>query len=137
MRRLAFIALALALAACDPAQPPLSPPNTEVARGEARMDTPQPGARVTSPLVVTGAAPGSWYFEAVFPAQLLDANGALIAEAPAQAQGDWMTQAPVPFRAELNFTVETDTPAILLLQEDMQEDGAARELRVPVVLAGR
>src|SRR6185503_7556549 len=56
------------------------------------VDKPTPGSLVKSPLTITGKARGYWYFEASFPARLLDGNGKEIAIKPAQAQGDWMTE---------------------------------------------
>ena len=49
-----------------------------------------------------------------------------------------MTEAPVRFRGELNFRVTQDTPATLVLQEDMPGEGATpREFTLPVVLVPR
>ena len=88
--------------------------------------------------MVEGSAPGDWYFEAQFAAKLIGADGATIGEAPARAQSDWMTEAPVRYRAEFTFNVTQDTPATLVLQEDMPADNAnPREIRVPVVLIPR
>jgi hypothetical protein len=61
------------------------------------------GERISSPLIITGQARGNWYFEADFPIVLVDWDGLIIAEAIAQAQGDWMTEDFVPFRAEIEF----------------------------------
>ncbi|MBK8545595.1 MAG: hypothetical protein IPL62_19945 [Caulobacteraceae bacterium] len=95
-------------------------------------------ARVTSPFVVEGLAPGDWYFEAQFVAKLVGADGAVIAEAPARAQSDWMTEAPVRYRAEFTFNVTQDTPATLVLQEDMPADNTSpREITIPVMLVPR
>jgi len=134
---------ALALAACSPPQPapaPETPATTAetAAATEVTTDALVAGARVTSPFVVEGSAPGDWYFEAQFVAKLVGADGAVIAEAPARAQSDWMTEAPVRYRAEFTFNVTQDTPATLVLQEDMPADNAApREVTIPVVLAAR
>ena len=142
MRRTALI-LALALVACSPpAPPPPAPepaPTAAIAEAPAvNVTAPLAGARVTSPLIVEGDARGDWYFEAQFPAQLRAANGTVLAEAPALAQSDWMTEAPVPFRAEIVFSVSQDTPATLVLQEDMPGEGATpREITIPVVLVPR
>ena len=127
-----------ALAGCSqPQQPAETPPATTEAVAGPRVviSTPTSGARVTSPLVVEGTAPGDWYFEAQFVGQLRGADGAVLAEAPARAQEDWMTEAPVPYRAEFTFNVTQDTPATIVLQEDMPADNAnPREVSVPVVL---
>lgn len=67
------------------------------------VDAPKKGEKVTSPLVVSGQARGSWYSEAVFPVVLTDWDGKIIAETNAQAQSDWMTEEFVSFEAELTF----------------------------------
>lgn len=88
---------------------------------------------VTSPLTITGEAKG-WYFEASFPMQLLDGNGKVIAQGPAQAQGDWMTSAFVPFKSTLAFAKPSTATGTLILRNDnpsgLPEN--ARELRIPV-----
>ncbi len=63
-------------------------------------------AQITSPLTITGRARGPWYFEASFPIELQDNNGAPITTAIAQAQGDWMTENWVPFTATLTFPAQ-------------------------------
>ena len=135
MRIVALGLFALALAACSPPAaeaPSEAPPAPGVTIVVA---TPAAGARVTSPLRVEGTAPGDWFFEAIFPTELRGADGALIAQAPAQAQRDWMTEAPVPYVAELTFSVARETPAMLVLREDMPSGlPGQREVSVPVVL---
>lgn len=135
-----FVLLALAVAACSPApSQPAAAPAAEAASATAAADisveTPAMNARVTTPLVATGAAPGGWYFEAIFPARLERLDGTVIVEAPAQAQSDWMTPNPVPFRAEMPFSVTRETSAILVLEEDnTRGDPEPRQARIPVTL---
>lgn len=148
--RSAFLAL-LALAACSPAATTTDTSATTTAAaafnpGEGvTVNAPAANARVTSPLVATGVAPANWYFEAVFQAKLIGADGAVIAEGPAQSQEDWTNGNPShPFRAELTFNVTQDTPATLVLREDMpdaerdlepgQTPRPTREVLIPVVL---
>jgi hypothetical protein len=141
LSRLAIAVFGLSLVACSPPQQPAEPPATTAEAASASaviISAPASGARVASPLVVEGAAPGDWYFEAQFPAKLVGADGTVLAEAPARAQSEWMTEAPVPYRAEFNFNVTQDTPATLVLQEDMPADNASpRETSIPVVLVPR
>lgn len=140
--RLTALILTFALAACSPPAPPPAPePAPPAATAEApavNVTAPLADTRVRSPLIVEGTAPGDWYFEAQFPLELRAADGTVLAEAPARAQSDWMTEAPVPFRGELTYRVTQDTPATLVLQEDMPGEGATpREITIPVVLAPR
>jgi hypothetical protein len=67
------------------------------------VDSPTPGAVVTSPLAVRGKARGTWFFEGDFPLLLKDAGGKVIAEKYATAKGEWMTQDFVPFEGTLEF----------------------------------
>ncbi len=92
---------------------------TPVADDMVRIDAPLPGAKVSSPLTVMGSARGSWYFEASFPVILKDASGAVIAQKPAQAQGDWMTTDFVPFTVTLSFPAQpAGSHGTLILRKD-------------------
>lgn len=140
MRTALTIALALTLAACAPeaAKAPGGPPAAEApAPAEAEeivVQTPQSGAHVTSPLQVSGVAPANWFFENQFPVQLVDAQGRVIAMAPAYPRVNWLEPGPKEFDAELTFIGEG--PATLVLQEDMPRDGETpRQVRIPVTLA--
>lgn len=64
-------------------------------------------APAASPLMITGEVPGSWSFEASFSVRLTDEEGNVLVEAPAQLEGDWMTDEMVPFSVTLTF----DPPA--------------------------
>jgi hypothetical protein len=98
------------------------------------LRTPLPGAILLSPLTLEGRARGSWFFEASFPVYLLDADGDTIAVMPAQAEGEWMTQAFVPFKATLTFTPPASPTGTLILAKDNPSGlpEHAAELRVPI-----
>lgn len=136
---LAFAA-ALALAACSPPEAATEDaPAAAQTEATIAVTAPRPGDHIKSPFEATGTAPNNWYFEASFPTMLVGPDSRVIAEAPAQAQSDWMTPGPVSFRAALTFHVDQETQAILVLQEDMpgeDEDHPTgqREIRIPVVL---
>ena len=94
---------------------------TQQRPSDISIDFPQPNTRVESPLTVTGQAVGSWFFEASFPMVLLNANGTIIGQGSAQAQGDWMTSDLVPFKGTLTFSsnlVIMDTTGTLVLQKE-------------------
>lgn len=144
-RILTTIALIGALAACSPAptttttaQEQTAPRTTLAATDSthASVTAPLYGQHSKTPLTVTGIAPNDWFFEASFPATLVDENNETLAQAPAQAQTDWTVKGPVPFKAELNFLVLQETRATLVLQEDMpgENNSTPREVRIPVVL---
>ena len=127
----------MVLAACSPPASKNQP--DAVAASELVLShAPSEGARVSSPLTLEGTAPNDWYFEGQFLAKLIGADGAIIAEAPALPQTDWQKPGPVAFVADLVFEVAADTPATLVLQEDMTPEGQTpREKRIALVLAGR
>src|SRR3989338_9204044 len=89
-----FVIIAAAGAALIVLPGPAKAPTTnERAQKPDRIsvDTPRIGDAIASPVNVSGKARGNWYFEASFPVEVLDSRGAVIAQAPAQAQGEWMT----------------------------------------------
>ena len=89
----------------DVPQPPATPepePAATIPCTEAiQVTSPQPNHTVASPLTVAGQARGTWYFEASFTVRLYDVNMNELAVAPAQAQGEWMTEDFVPFEVTL------------------------------------
>jgi len=138
LRKVCALALIAALAACTPPSAPAPEAETAAASiGDlAVVDAPVAGARVTSPLTVTGTAPGNWYFENQFPVRLVDAQGAVLAEDPATPRVSWTDPGDKQFDATLTFSVTQDTPATLVLEEDMPGEGnEPRTVRVDVVLA--
>lgn len=98
------------------------------------IETPRPGQAISSPVVIKGKARGNWYFEASFPARLVDANGKVLSIMPIQATGNWMTTEFVPFTATVNFTIPSTKTGTLILQKDNPSGLAENndELRIPV-----
>jgi len=133
MLRAVLFSLLLAFAGCaDPQQARIQ---RSAAADDIQIESPEPGARIASPLRASGVADNRWYFEAVFPARLMAQDGAIIAEAPAIAASDWTRPGPVPFNVEMAFTVDEETPATLVLEEDMPSgEPPERHVRIPVVL---
>jgi|GEM_PF-238385 len=96
------------------------------------VDTPAPGAMVSSPLVIRGRARGTWFFEGDFPVVLLDAKGNVVAKRFCTAKGEWMTKDFVPFEGTLTFekpvsggrgalVLKKDNPADLPEHDDALE----------------
>lgn len=136
------VLLALVLIGCsgEAEREPAVEPVVESAREPAaipdliELATPLPDAVIQTPLAIEGRARGPWYFEASFPAYLVDAAGDTIAVMPVQAEGDWMTEEFVPFKAVLTFTSPTSETGTLILMKDNPSGlpEHAAELRVPV-----
>ncbi len=89
---------------------------------------------VDGSFTVTGEARGTWYFEASFPVRIEDAGGKVLAQGPAQAQGEWMTEDYVPFSITLNFVKPESGNGFIVFEKDnpsgLPEN--ANELRVPI-----
>ncbi len=103
------------------------------------LNSPLTNTTVNSPLLITGKARGSWFFEASFPIYLLDAHGNMLGQGIAQAQSDWMTSNFVPFEAIITFTADPQIigdAGMLVLQKDnpsgLPENDDA--LKVPVII---
>ncbi len=100
-----------------------------------QLSWPLPYQVVESPLQIKGKAQGNWFFEGDFPVVLTDWDGLIIAQEPAQAQGEWMTEDLVGFQAELEFEKpELKDNGSLILQKDnpsgLPENADALEIQV-------
>ncbi len=94
---------------------------------------PEQAVSSTTPLLVSGIAPGSWYFEASFPVMVVDWDGRIIGEGHAQAQGDWMVAGPVPFTATINFTKpEYGTRGAVILKNDNPSGDPAKSQSIEI-----
>ena len=100
-----------------------------------RLDSPVPGAVISSPHTLRGKARGTWFFEGDFPVMLLDAQGNKIAERYATAYGEWMTEDFVEFEGVIHFNnAPSGQSGILVLKKD-NPTGLEKiddDLRVPV-----
>lgn len=153
---MALVVLSACTPATEPAPQPVASAPPEVAieptlmadeipapNGEITVTGVKAEARVTSPLVVEGLVKSDWIFEGQFPAKI-EVDGKPISEAPARYElpQDGSYPETMKFRAELPFDVAAETPATLVLQEDMPAPlsagsdvaGPARTLRIPIVL---
>jgi hypothetical protein len=102
-----------------------------------RITSPKPNELIANPITVAGEARGNWYFEASFPAELLDGNGKRIATVPVQAQGNWMTTDFVPFKTMFSFTPPTTATGTLVLHKDNPSGLPEHddERRIPIVFS--
>lgn len=82
------------------------------------VDLPPPGAVTGKEFSVMGRARGYWFFEASFPIELYDKDGKLLYTAIAQAEGEWMTENFVPFKALIKAPISYIGPATLVLRKD-------------------
>ncbi len=81
-----------------------------------RIQNLSPHNTIASPLIIKGVARGSWFFEATFPVKLVAEDGTLLASGIAKADGDWKTDAFIPFHSQLIFTSIGHTGGIITFE---------------------
>lgn len=100
------------------------------------VTSPKANSTVGNTFVVSGAAPGPWYFEASFPIKIVDKENNFIGQGIAQAQGEWMTTDQVTFTATITLNGTYSGPATVVLLRDnpsgMPENDDS--VSVPVVI---
>ncbi len=94
------------------------------------VDLPYPGAVTGKEFVVSGKARGTWYFEASFPVKVLDKDGKVLWQGPAQAQSEWMTENFVPFKVTAKVPQSYIGPATLVLMKDNPSGEPARDASI-------
>lgn len=96
--------------------PVISPTPSATASGLPVLASPQSGATVSSPLLITGVAPQSWIYGGTFPVTIVDSKSNLVAQGDAKevTAGSWKTQNPVKFSVTLPFST-TDSSGFLVL----------------------
>jgi hypothetical protein len=115
---LAAVILATGCASDEQARNGGEPTTTYTSDGgvEITVEVPRAEDEVTSPLEVSGHAPGSWSFEADFPVEILDADRRTVAEGFATMQGEWMTEDDVDFEGEIEFERPSTETGFLVLR---------------------
>ncbi|MBL8032002.1 MAG: hypothetical protein JNK33_06820, partial [Candidatus Doudnabacteria bacterium] len=93
-----------------------------------------PHAVIASPLLVTGKAPGTWFFEANIGLGVLDENGVEIARGHAEADGNWMTTEPVRFVGTIHFVAPLSATGFIEVRKDNPSDLPELDasIRVPI-----
>lgn len=100
-----------------------------------RISYPRPNQMITSPLTIEGEARGTWFFEGDFPIELQDESGEVIVRHYATAQGEWMTENFVPFKATIEFDSTPQKGTLVLLKDNPSGlPEHADELVVPLTI---
>jgi hypothetical protein len=85
---------------------------------DALITAPDLSKPLSSPVKIKGEVSGTFFFEAVFPITLQDANGNVLGHTVAHAEGDAMQEGLVPFSAELTFDQPATATGMLILEND-------------------
>jgi hypothetical protein len=100
------------------------------------VSKPLPGEKVAQTFSLQGEARGGWYFEASFPVEVQGIDGEVLTTAIAQAEGEWMTELFVTFKAQVEIPASYHGPATVILKKDNpsgmpENDGS---LSYPIVI---
>ncbi|GEM_PF-5230624 len=88
-----------------------------------RLNTPVAGEEISTPLVAEGEVRGLWFVQDGFPVRLERSDDQeVIAEGWAEIEGSEMVPEFMPFTAELDFEVEEETEADLVLERESPGD---------------
>ena len=82
------------------------------------VTSPKPNAEVGKTFVVSGNAPGNWFFEASFPIKVVDSNNNFVGSGIAQAQGEWMTTEQVTFTSTITIDGYSGPATVVLLRDN-------------------
>jgi hypothetical protein len=109
---------------------------TNASENDIVVSSPKPGSTFGQVVAVNGQARGSWYFEASFPIVIEDAGGNIIGQGIGSAEGDWMTEEFVPFKAIIGLSKAYSGPATVVFKKDNPSGEPARDasVSVPIVI---
>jgi len=100
--------------------------------GDVTISMPIAGALITSPVGIEGQALGTWFFEASFPVKILDGDGRVLGQGPAQALGEWMTTSTVPFSANIPFMTPKYATGTIVFANDNPSGSPANQKQFTV-----
>jgi hypothetical protein len=109
--------------------------NGKLAEALIFIESPLLGASISSPLTISGVAKGSWFFEANLPVTLTGADGKILAQSHATAEGNWMTTDYVRFSETITFAGQiSGTRGTLVFKKDnpsgLPQNDDSREISV-------
>jgi hypothetical protein len=87
--------------------------------GHVEIADPVPGQTMISPKAVSGwVTGGEWFFEGTFPVKVVDADGTVLGQGQAQAQGDWMSTGTVAFTGTISFSAPHFETGTIVFSKD-------------------
>lgn len=104
-------------------------------KDQLRVESVDFGSKISSPLIISGEARGSWFFKGSAPVVLTNWDGLIIAKGYLEAEKDLMTKDFIPFRGILEFNnQDIDNRGSLILRKDnpsgLAENDDAFEIQV-------
>ena len=97
----------------------------------------EPGALVSGLASFTGKVEGAYFFEGNILINVLDAEQNVVKEGFATATTEWMTEGPVEFAGEIDFTGLQPGPGYVEIKNDnpSDEEGFEKQILLPIVIA--
>ena len=101
-----------------------------------KITSPAPNSTVTRPVIVTGQARGSWFFEGTFPVKIIDKDGDIVSTSFAETSSNWMTNEFVPFTAQLELDGKIKGPITLIIEQDNSSGlpERAQAIKIPLTV---
>lgn len=100
---------------------------------ELKVFSPNALSSIKSPVLIKGSAPGTWYFEAVFPIKITDEEGNVLGQGYASAKSDWMTEKPVAFEAKISFDKGGASQGFMVFSKDDPSGmGLSKPVNIPI-----
>lgn len=97
-----------------------------------------PGAKMPSGILsFRGTIQGAWFFEANILINILDQNKNVLLASNAVATTDWMTEGPVDFEGNIDFTNLPKGPAYFEIRNDNPagpDEGINKFIQIPIVI---
>jgi len=93
---------------------------------------PVPDQLIASPLIITGEARGTWFFEANFSVSLLDSNGKVLALHYAITDEEWMTEDFISFTAHIEFDDPETATGLLILEKNNPSDFREQDAQIEI-----
>jgi hypothetical protein len=96
----------------------------------------KPNQELDGSVEITGKAQG-YMFEGSFPVTIKTPDNNVVAMMPARAVGEWMTEKPVQFVFEVDFSMLPEGQLSIVLDQDDPSDGESgrvpKSLEIPVI----
>jgi len=113
----------------------ISGANEDALSDQIIITYPLPDELITSPLIITGKARGTWFFEATFPVSLLDSNENILTLHYGTTEEEWMTEDFISFTATIEFDDPQTATGFLVLEKNNLSD--IREYDAEIIIPVR
>ena len=104
------------------------------------LDMPLPNQTLGTRVEIKGQLRGTWFYNGSVPIRLENADGVVVADGLAQADGSWASDTPVPFTAFLSFIYPQNAKRgpgkLVIIKNNTTGDPTQNEQReIPIILS--